>query len=219
MTTQLWTPWTPYGDMTYPPAVEAADYKDLYPEGTMQPLAFPPANDNNMPPVVALTGQAGAGKSTAARYLVERHGYTLVKFAAPLKNMMRALGLNDNQIEGDEKELPCALLCGKTPRHAMQALGTEFGRHCIGENFWVDLWMHQANQHDRVVVDDCRFPNEAAAVRRMGGDIYQIAGRGGIAGHHESERGIGLDPDVLIPNNGRVEDLYKLLDKQLARWG
>ena len=199
MNPELSTPW---GKLTYPP----------------QPLPNA-ANDNNMPPVVALTGAAGAGKSTAARYLVQSHGYTLVKFAGPLKSMMRAIGLTPAQIEGDEKELPAAILGGKTPRHAMQTLGTQWGRDCIGKEFWVDLWMHHATQHDRVVVDDCRFPNEAAAVRRMGGDIYQIAGRGGIAGNHESERGVGLDPDVVIPNNGRVEDLHRLLDKQLARWG
>lgn len=199
MTIELSTPW---GKLTYPPQ-----------------HIVTAANDNNMPPVVALTGAAGAGKSTAARYLVERHGYTLVKFAGPLKAMMRALGLNDNQIEGDEKELPATILGGKTPRHAMQTIGTQWGRDCIGESFWVDLWMHNVIEHDRVVVDDCRFPNEAAAIRRMGGDIYQITGRGGIAGHHESERGIGLDPDVVIDNGGRAGELYEALDKQLARWG
>src|SRR5690606_21287800 len=122
------------------------------------------ASTDNLPPVVAFTGRAGSGKSTASRYLVERHGYQLVKFAGPLKAMMRALGLGDRHIEGDDKELPCALLSGKTPRHAMQTLGTEWGRNCIGENFWVDLWTYHASQHERVVVDDCRFANEARAI-------------------------------------------------------
>lgn len=172
----------------------------------------------NPPRVVAFTGQAGSGKSTASRYLVERHGYTLVKFAGPLKDMCRAIGMSEDEIEGSDKERPCALLGGRTPRHAMQTLGTEWGRNCIGENFWVDLWTHRAQQHARVVVDDCRFANEARAVRRLGGDIYKLDGRGGIAGHHESERGCG-DEDLVIVNDGSPEELHDKIEEALRRYG
>jgi hypothetical protein len=48
-----------------------------------------------------------------------------VKFAGPLKSMCMALGLTEAHIEGHLKEVPCELLCGQTPRHAMQTLGTE----------------------------------------------------------------------------------------------
>ncbi len=179
---------------------------------------IPEAANDNLPPVVALTGQAGAGKSTAARYLVERHGYTLVKFAAPLKNMMRAIGLTEAEIEGELKEVPSDKLCGRTPRHAMQTIGTQWGRDCIGEDFWVRLWLAEAAKHERVVTDDCRFPNEAVAVRKAGGDIILIGGRGGIAGGHESERGCGQF-DVLVENTGAVEDLHGKLEEALRRYG
>ncbi|MGM4911401.1 deoxynucleotide monophosphate kinase [Rhizobium sp. 768_B6_N1_8] len=180
-----------------------------------------PANDN-LPPVVAFTGPAGAGKSTATRYLVENHGYTLVKFAGPLKDMMRAIGLDERQIEGDLKETPCELLQGRTPRHAMQTLGTQWGRDCIGPSFWLKLWRERAvdilAQAGRVVVDDCRFPNEAQAIRKLGGDIYKIEGRGGISGNHESERGCG-DQDLAIANTGGVDELYGKIEEALVRYG
>ncbi len=179
------------------------------------------ANDN-LPPVVAFTGQAGSGKSTATRYLIERHGYTLVKFAGPLKDMMRAIGLSEAQIEGSLKEKPCNLLAGKTPRHAMQTLGTEWGRNCIGDGFWINLWRERVvdifAQAGRVVVDDCRFPNEAHAVRKLGGDIYRLVGRGGIAGNHESERGCG-DEDLVIANDNTPEELFGKVDEALRRYG
>lgn len=221
--------WTPAGELTAVPA--ANDNSQIaalgaaigkWPMQDVPPPGWQPANDN-FPPVVAFTGQAGAGKSTATRYLVERHGYTLVKFAGPLKDMMRAIGLAEDQIEGDLKETPTRLLQGKTPRQAMQALGTEWGRDLIGKDFWTFLWEHRALQvlderDGRVVVDDCRFPNEAQLIRRLGGDIYKIAGRGGIAGDHVSERGCG-DEDLVIANAGAVEELHGKIEEALRRFG
>lgn len=190
----------------------------LYPQGTPRITA---ANDN-LPPIVAFTGQAGSGKSTATRYLIEQHGYTLVKFAGPLKDMLRAVGMAEDEIEGSYKETSLAYLCGKTPRHAMQTLGTEWGRNCMGEDFWINLWRRRVEQvfaeAGRVVVDDCRFPNEAAAIRKLGGDIYKLVGRGGIPGHHESERGCG-DEDLVIANDNAPEALFGKVDEALRRYG
>lgn len=168
-----------------------------------------------LPPVIALTGLAGSGKSTASKYLVEKHGYQLVKFAGPLKDMLRAIGFGEDDIEGSDKELSNSLLCDKTPRHAMQTLGTEWGRKCIGENFWTGLWVDTATgviaKGGRVVVDDCRFPNEAAEIRKLGGVVWRMVGRGGIAGAHESEAGCG-GSDIEIHNIGDIVDLRRQLD-------
>ncbi len=173
-----------------------------------------------LPPVIALTGLAGSGKSTASKYLVDKHGYQLVKFAGPLKDMLRAIGLSEAQIEGELKEEPCEWLHGATPRHAMQTLGTQWGRACIGPSFWIELWVRRVNQiiaeGGRVVVDDCRFPNEADEVRKLGGVVWRLVGRGGIAGSHESEAGCGR-PDMEIRNTHGIDDPHYLLDTFL-RW-
>ncbi|WP_421461330.1 deoxynucleotide monophosphate kinase [Agrobacterium tumefaciens] len=172
-----------------------------------------------LPPVIALTGLAGSGKSTASKHLIEKHGYKLVKFAGPLKDMLRAIGLSEAQIEGELKETPCEWLQGKTPRHAMQTLGTQWGRACIGPSFWIELWVRRVNliiaEGGRVVVDDCRFPNEANEVRKLGGVVWRIVGRGGIAGSHESEAGCG-GADVQIHNTGDIGDLRYQLDAILG---
>ncbi|WP_411037539.1 deoxynucleotide monophosphate kinase [Shinella sp. BYT-45] len=178
-----------------------------------------PANDN-LPRVVAFTGLAGSGKSTAADYLIRQHGYVRVKFAGPLKAAMAAMGFSQEQIEGNLKETPCAWLNFKTPRYAMQTLGTEWGRKCIGEDFWAELWVHHANNvlaaGKRVVVDDCRFPNEAEAVRSLGGVIIKLEGRGGIAGSHESEAGCG-QADAIVENDGCVTGLYAGIEEVIRR--
>ncbi|EYR81919.1 hypothetical protein [Shinella sp. DD12] len=178
-----------------------------------------PANDN-YPRVVALTGAAGSGKSTAADYLIRHHGYERVKFAGPLKDMCRAIGMTESQIEGESKEEPAAMLSGKTPRHAMQTLGTEWGRKCMGEDFWANLWLSRVKAilafDGRVVVDDCRFPNEAEAVRKLGGVIIKLEGRGGIAGTHASEAGCGTWDGVVVNDGGLVE-LYAGVDEAVRR--
>lgn len=161
--------------------------------------------------LIAFTGPAGSGKSTAARHLVEKHGFVLVKFAGPLKAMMRAIGFGDADIEGEFKERPHYLLQGKTPRHAMQTLGTEWGRECIGPDFWIVLWARTVgdvlDQGGKVVCDDCRFDNEATAVHDMGGTIVRLTGRGGIAGGHSSEAG-GWLADVEVANDNEPSDLH-----------
>lgn len=179
-----------------------------------------PAANDNYPRVVGFTGLAGSGKSTATKYLVERHGYTLVKFAGPLKDMMRAIGFSEAHIEGELKEKPDAMLGGKTPRHAMQTLGTEWGRNCIGEDFWANAWLYRARAltdfGNRVVVDDCRFSNEAEAIRQLGGVIIKLEGRGGIAGAHSSENGCGYQ-DAIVDNDGCVTALYAGVEEAVRR--
>ena len=172
----------------------------------------------NLPDVVAFTGAAGSGKSTAADYLVREHGYVRVKFAGPLKDMMRAIGLGEAEIEGYLKEKPCAALGGRTTRHAMQTLGTQWGRDCMGENFWVNLWRAKASDvldhGGRVVVDDCRFPNEAAVVRELGGMVVLLRGRQTAVTAHESEAG-GLLHDVMVMNDASKETLHARIDAAL----
>jgi hypothetical protein len=139
--------------------------------------------------IVAFTGLAGAGKSTAAQVLIDRYGFARVRFAGPLKAMMAALGLSEREIDGDLKEVPCELLGWKTPRYAMQTIGTEWGRDLIGSDIWVRAWKRAVDAlpaGQSVVVDDCRLPNEAQIVIDSGGVIIHIDRDGvgtGAAGH------------------------------------
>lgn len=186
---------------------------------TWTPWGNLPANDNRPSPrIIALSGPAGSGKSTAAAALQDK-GYTLVKFAAPLKDMSRAIGLSDEYIEGNLKERPLDWLQGKSPRQFMQLLGTEFGRDCIGPHFWVGLWeravLDVLDGGGRVVCDDCRFANEADAVRKLGGVVVRLVGRGGLAGGHVSES-MDWEADVTLQNCGAIPDLHGELGRMVA---
>jgi hypothetical protein len=165
--------------------------------------------------LIGLTGAAGCGKSTAAQHLIGVYGFLRVKLAEPLKDMLRAVGLTDDEIEGHLKEKPCAILCGNTPRHAMITLGTEWGRECIGSNFWTGLWTRKVERyldegHD-IVVDDCRFQNEVEAIEALGGHVIKVIRPCNDlpAINHVSEAGV--EAHMSLFNDGPVEILHHRL--------
>ena len=166
--------------------------------------------------LIAFCGRAGAGKSYAASYLCSAHGYERVRFAGPLKAMMIAFGLTERQVDGDEKEVPCGLLGGQTPRHAMQTLGTEWGREMIDRDLWLRAWEHKVAPillaGGRVVVDDCRFVNEASVVWAAGGKLIHLEAPGApaIDTRHRSER-IEFLYDLTIQND-RQPGFFDKLD-------
>lgn len=166
--------------------------------------------------IIGFCGPMGAGKTTAADYLLGQ-GFFRVKMAAPLKNMLKAIGLTDQHIEGNLKEEPCDLLCGKTPRFAMQTLGTEWGRDMIGESIWTNLWAIQTKRlidaGVNVVVDDVRFPNELLALKSIGGVLVEIQRPGHERStSHQSEE-MQVTPDVVIKNDGDLDKLYVSVHK------
>ena len=169
--------------------------------------------------VIGLCGHSGSGKSVVADYLVSQYGFVRIKLASPLKNMLRAIGLSEREIEGDLKETPCDLLCGKTPRHAMITLGTEWGRDMIGPNLWTNTWARKASklleQGFHVVCDDVRFPNEVDAVRALGGAVIRIERLGLSAIAHVSEVQ-NFAVDWTIPNIGTIGELRRRVDEVLA---
>lgn len=161
-----------------------------------------------------------SGKSTIASYLTE-YGFYTVPFAGPIKRMTRTfliqLGYGPTEIDhyldtGKEEHLPGIRT---TPRHILQTLGTEWGRDCIHPEVWLMCWERAAQQSldsgVPVVCDDLRFPNEAALIRRLGGELWTISRPGATATKPHASEG-GLDDygffDRRIINDGTLLDLH-----------
>ena len=170
--------------------------------------------------IIGITGYKGSGKTSGAEHL-HQVGFTRVRFAGILKQMLRVLGCEEQDVDGDFKEIPSALLCDKTPRFAMQTLGTEWGRQMIGDDIWVNAWRKRVESygdHTPIVVDDLRFENEAQAVLALGGFLIWVRRPGHNPTDHASEdlRWLRNYPHSLVDNETALLSYYNELDNEVV---
>ena len=174
--------------------------------------------------LLGVSGRKRHGKDTFAARLVERHGFTRVAFADPMREMALAL----DPIISDGWRLAALVetfgweeaKANPEVRRTLQRLGTEAGRGVLGDNIWVDTAMRHARAlGGRVVFTDCRFPNEALVVRAAGGQLVRV-NRPGFADDgdlHTSES--ALDEyafDHLVLNDGSIDELHAIADRIAA---
>jgi hypothetical protein len=168
---------------------------------------------------IALTGHKGCGKDTAALGLM-RLGYENLKFAAGMKDMLHNLvqmqgcprDWSDRMFEGDLKEVPSAYLNGKTPRHALETLGTEWGRNCMGANIWVEIALNQMKSHPKVVVSDLRFFGEFDGLQAQKFFIVRIEREGcRPTSSHQSQMEMDLiKADLTVINEQAGPEEFRL---------
>lgn len=178
----------------------------------------------SLPRVVGFAGKAGAGKDTAAGALYPL-GYKKIAMAAALKSMIRDLlafqGVDpltvDRMMEGDLKEVQCEFLGGKSPRVAMQTLGTEWGRECISPTLWVDAVRRQieAWPSTKYLITDVRFVNEAIMIRELGGVLIQVerpdAKTTEHSAHASETESAQFRCDYVVQNNNDIDYLHRLI--------
>lgn len=159
--------------------------------------------------IVGFCGAAGSGKTTAAEMLLREFGLraTRVPFASPIKEMLYTLGVPQEHLYGSpaQKAQPLGMLNGKSARFAMQTLGTEWGRDCMGSRFWLELWRERVRRVgfvEIIIVDDVRFPNEVEEIQRLDGIVLRIMRGDTPAAAHASEDWRNLEADADIENAG-----------------
>lgn len=205
--------------------------------------AVPPKR--NKPPVIGLTGAAGAGKNAVGEILERPYGYTALALADSVRQAaweidpiitartdMDPLTLRDlvNELGWDTAKR-------KYPevRRILQRVGTEAGWQMHGENLWTDLLSHkikaafdsaEADREDPtrsctgIVVTDVRFPHEIELIKALGGQIWHVDRPGlsmsaGTATHASETSLAGHSWDHEIDNNGTLEDLKQEISKKM----
>lgn len=127
-----------------------------------------------------------------------------------------------------------------TPRKLLQLLGTECGREIIHPNIWVNSlfvdwkWhtyrspsfseedLKQPFKYPKWIITDVRFLNEVEAIKERGGTLIRVERSKQVTSdklsQHPSET--TLDDytgwDIVIRNNGTIEELVKEIEKQLT---
>ncbi len=177
--------------------------------------------------IIALCGFAGSGKDSAAAALIKHKGYTKLSFATLLKDILSVLfGWDRNALEGTTKEDRewreqvdswwAAKLGIETfsPRYAMQQIGTNLFRDHFHKDIWVLALERSLSRYSRVVITDCRFPNEIEMVKSHGANLVKVH-RPSVtpslgANSHVSETGwINQVFDFEVVNDGDLEDLCR----------
>lgn len=174
--------------------------------------------------VVGISGYANHGKGECAKALISL-GFVEVNFADTLKRILSAVYHLPLEyfIDPVLKETPHSNLGGKTPRQAMQHVGTK-GFRTFFEDTWVNAWMRNAqaelNEGNNIVVPDVRFPNEWRVLKSLSPSILVAVERPGFnlgeVYEDESEKHVELlrsVADVVLVNDGTVQQLQnKLLE-------
>lgn len=191
--------------------------------------------------LIALCGAAGAGKDTVADMLPARK----LAFADALyREVAEAWGVGQHVLRCREtKESPTdrlmMLRCDdehedfldfmavrgetvltdpRSPRQILQWWG-DYRRAKMSDYFVAKMATELSITHEPVVITDVRFPNEAALVRQLGGQLWQIRRPGyeaGGTGHASDTDGSEFHPEVVLENFGSLDDLRRTV---LDAWG
>ena len=138
--------------------------------------------------IIGICGLIGSGKDTIADYLQNIHQFRRESFAHTLKDAVACVfGWDRELIEGrtrssrewreqvdpwwsDRLNMP-----DLTPRYVLQVWGTEVARRGFHDDIWIASLENKLRKTtDDVVISDCRFPNEIAAIRRAGGTVIRV---------------------------------------------
>ena len=188
--------------------------------------------------IIAIAGYSGAGKDAVAEFLRGRQevnscfnslrhpneeswpdNFKIKKFAGPLKKAVSSiLGLDERIVESlDFKNSVIEGWGDLTGRDFLIQVG-EALRNEVRYDIWVKALLDQYSSEDHWIISDLRYPNEFERVRQLGGYCIYIKRKGVVPaetdylldGHEKN----GLF-DLVVENNGSLEDLHKFLDDEL----
>lgn len=154
--------------------------------------------------VIGLFGAQKAGKTTVSWMLARNFGAYRMSFADPIREMLAVIGVSNFNVL--DKNKPHYALDGRTPRHAMQTLGTEWGRNMISPHIWTNVLdtrlaaLHERIGNPIVVIDDVRFDSEYNYLIDTYDDVYLV--------HIQSlyqPREVAPEPTILE----RVKNVFK----------
>lgn len=172
--------------------------------------------------LIGFCGAAYAGKSSSAKYFINKYNFTQLAFASALKENIgkNIFGLSDEQLYGTKKE-EVDERWGLSARQILQQSGNEMRK--IHNEIWVKTLINTAKQQGNaanIVVDDVRYPNEINAIKDAGGVVIKVVRPehkqlGASESKHESETALnGLEDTAFfkVISATNLEELNEQLE-------
>jgi hypothetical protein len=174
--------------------------------------------------IIGLTGYAQSGKDTLAGMLIGLHKYDNRAFADPIRKLLyetNPLVKDEYRVKGvvDAYGWDRAKVEFPELRNLLQTLGVG-ARTVFNDQFWVAQGLAGLSAGDKVVITDVRFPNEADAIKDLGGQVWRVKRLGiGAVNEHVSETAMdGYKVDQIFINNGSIDDLMALLQARMRQF-
>lgn len=185
--------------------------------------------------IIGLSGIQGAGKDTVGEILINEYGFVKLSFAGALKDAISALfGWPRDMLEGATEESRVwretvneywaekTNIPDFTPRKALQYIGTDLLRNQLCKDIWACIVeskiteMLKFNPNTNIVITDCRFTNEFVILKKFDSTrIVKIErnnlNQTNIPTHSSETEWTDYPFDIILPNNGSIEDLKKLI--------
>ena len=190
--------------------------------------------------IIAISGKIGSGKDLTGSIIKELSPYNnweVKKFAGKLKEIcslilnfpveyfevpdfkQRELGSEWDYTKKEDVKTEGNLSYKKamTVRDLLQLLGTNAFRDQVHPNIWVNALFSDYTQDSNWIITDCRFINEAEAIKKRGGVIVRIEREEESVRHdHSSESELDTwEFDYVIKNDSDIETLKEKVGKML----
>lgn len=186
-------------------------------------------NPTTTPLIVGIAGRAGSGKGAVARYLAERRGFLVTAFATPIKEIIADIfpTATHHDLHGFRKDVVHRDMFGRTPRDVMKIIGDRI--RSKNSETMANLWYHSLTRwsdeppgsvwvHDKIVVEDLRYPEEAELLSDVGAKLIRITRPDLLSGEespHESELGeFAVDRELI--NSGSLAALHRSVEDFLG---
>lgn len=168
------------------------------------------------PKIIGLVGRSRVGKDTVAEIIIEcSSDYEVRRLSAPLKKAMTELyDLNKEQLETNSKE-EIDMRWGKTPRECIVSL-TDYMMGYMGKDFFTKRLYGENGLPEYIIIPDVRYEHDIVEIHRRGGIIIKIEKTDNSVCHSFEDNIDGMKGDILITNDGSIEDLQSNLRKQLV---
>lgn len=171
--------------------------------------------------LIGVSGAEGSGKTTVCEYLQRVHGFTRASFTAPMNRFLAEVyGFTEEQLSGTSaaRNEPHPTIPGMCARDAQKKLGMAMRE--LYPMTWVEALFRRHAGDELLCIENVRFENEIAEVKRRGGRLIRC--RGGVSCDHPSEtEQLGIPDSAFDCVLERYDDKavrYAVLEVMLRGW-